>query len=236
MSDPASTIDFDPIASGYDRCNRLFSLGIDRRWRRRLVRTLQPQPHHRVLDLCTGTGDLAFAFCRYSPVRHVTGVDISGAMLSLAQEKEIGLYGKRWLQGKQLAWHCADAGATGLAGQSFDIVTCAFGLRNIPDRAAALGEIRRLLKPTGRLCILEFSLPANPVLRMPYWFYLNHLMPVAGRWIVGSSEPLKYLARSIRHWHTAVNFDTELSRAGFSLFQKTALTGGLVTLRLAKIR
>ena len=226
--------DFDDIAARYDRCNHLFSLGVDHLWRREVIRTLNPKIHQRVLDVCTGTGDLAFAFLKHSHSKDVTGSDLSEEMIELAQEKQTHLGAKPWIRNKKAQWHVADAVDTGLKTNGYDYITCAFGIRNIPDRAAALNEMHRLLKPNGKLCILEFSLPTNPLLRTVYRLYLNILMPVAGRLILGSKDPLNYLARSIHHWHTEVNFAQEISQSGFVLVRRLPLTGGIVTLWLIR--
>lgn len=225
---------FDPIAERYDRCNHWFSFGMDRWWRRQAVKTLNPKIHQRLLDLCTGTGDVVYAALKRSPIRYAAGVDASESMLSMAQEKQIRWCSKPWVRNKQIQWYLADAAETGLISGDFDFITCAFGMRNIPDRVKALKEMHRLLKPGGKLCILEFSLPANPLLRGFYRFYLNVLMPFAGRLVVGSPEPLRYLRDSIHHWQKSVNFDRELADGGFSLVRKVPLTGGIVTLRLAR--
>jgi len=234
MNTPNTKFDFDAVAERYDRFNHLFSFGMDNRWRRQVVRTLNPQLQQRLLDVCTGTGDLVFSFLRYSAVRHVTGLDISEAMLSLAQEKQIIHSAKNWMWNKTIDWRLADATDTTLESGSFDYITCVFGIRNIPDRAAVLKEMYRLLKPGGKLCIVEFSLPSHRLLRAVYWFYLNHVMPAAGRFVLGSKEPLLYLANSIRCWHTDVKFSLELSQSGFKLIHKTPLTGGVATLWLAR--
>lgn len=234
MSEQKTKFDFDSIAGRYDRFNHLFSSGMDYRWRREIIRTLNPKIQQRVLDVCTGTGDLVFAFLKHSHARDVTGLDVNEAMICLAQEKQIHLGSKAWVRNKKVQWFVAEAAETGLASNSFDYLTCAFGIRNIHDRAAALKEMHRLLKPNGKLCILEFSLPTNPFLGAFYHFYLNYFMPAAGRFILGSKEPLRYLATSIRHWHTQVNFSLELSQCGFTLIRKVPLTGGIVTLWLLR--
>jgi demethylmenaquinone methyltransferase/2-methoxy-6-polyprenyl-1,4-benzoquinol methylase len=234
MTQKNTKFDFDPVAERYDRCNHLFSFGIDRLWRREIIKTLNPKIHQRLLDICTGTGDLAFAFLNHSHCKDVAGLDISKAMIEKAQEKQQHLALKPWVRNKKIHWYVADAMQTKLEAQTFDFITCAFGIRNIPDRAAALKEIYRLLKPTGKLCILEFSLPVNPILSVVYGFYLNYIMPLAGRLVFGAKEPLDYLARSIHHWHTQVNFSLEMSQSGFTLVRKLPLTGGIVTLWLAR--
>ena len=230
---PNTQFDFNSVAVGYDRCNHLFSLGVDYFWRKKLVRAVRPYPHQRVLDLCTGTGDVVFSFLKHSPVQNITGADISESMIDLAQEKQIRFSSRSWMRNKNISWKLADAAKTGLEPGAFDAVTCAFGIRNIPDCLTVLSEIHRLLKPKGKLSILEFSLPANPLLRFPYNFYLNRIMPLLGKRVIGDKEPLHYLARSIAGWHIEVNFSAELAQAGFKLIRKTPLTGGVVTLWLA---
>ncbi|OQY07076.1 MAG: hypothetical protein B6I25_02545 [Planctomycetales bacterium 4572_13] len=233
MSEQNTHFIFDPMAAKYDRCNHIFSFGVDGRWRKRLIRAVAPYPHQCVLDMCTGTGDVVFSFLKHSPVQDITGIDISESMINLAQEKQIRFSRRVWMRNKKVSWTLADAARTALVSGSFDAVTCAFGIRNIPDRTATLNEIYRLLKPKGKLGILEFSLPANPLFRIPYKFYLNRLMPLLGQWVVGDKEPLRYLAQSIGHWHTEVDFSTELARAGFKLIRKTPLSGGVAALWLA---
>jgi len=233
MNISCTKFDFNPIAANYDQCNRLFSLGIDRRWRRELVKSLNARPRHHVLDLCCGTGDIVYSFLKHSPVQNIVGADISELMIDLAQEKQIYLNSKSWMHHKEVAWKLTDAAHTGLESGSFDIVTCAFGIRNISDRMETLHEIRRVLKSNGKLGILEFSLPANPLVCFLYNVYLGRIMPWLGKWIVGDKEPLRYLARSIVHWHRNVDFSNELARSGFKLIRKTPLTGGAATLWLA---
>ena len=233
MDDQNTHFVFDPMAIKYDRCNHIFSLGIDYRWRKKLVRAMHPYPHQKVLDLCTGTGDVVFSFLRHSSVQNIMGVDLSESMIDLAQEKQIRYSNRSWMWKKEISWKLADAAQTGLDTDAYDIIVCAFGIRNIPDRTAALNEIHRLLKARVKLGILEFSLPANPLLRFPYTFYLNYIMPWLGKWVVGDKEPLRYLARSIDHWHREVDFSSELAQAGFKLVRKTPLSGGVATLWLA---
>ena len=224
---------FDLMAAKYDRCNHIFSMGVDHLWRKKLVRAICPYPHQRILDLCTGTGDVVFSFLKHSSVQNIMGVDLSESMIHLAQEKQTHFSNRRWMRSKNIAWKVADAVETGLGSASFDAVTCAFGIRNIPDRTASLNEIYRLLKPKGKFCVLEFSLPANPFFRFPYNVYLSHIMPSLGKCVIGDKEPLKYLSKSIQHWHAEVDFSSELAAAGFKLIHKTPLTGGVATLWMA---
>jgi demethylmenaquinone methyltransferase/2-methoxy-6-polyprenyl-1,4-benzoquinol methylase len=225
---------FDPIAGRYDCCNRLFSLGLDRRWRKALVRAVGAASSERVLDVCCGTGDVVFDFLRHSPVRRIDGVDISESMLYLAQEKQMLCAGKRCMANSAITWLPADAAQLPYETKTFDAVTCAFGIRNVSDRQAALSEAYRVLKPAGRIGILEFSVPANPLLRFFYLTYLTKVMPAAGFILLRRKAPLKYLADSIVNWHHNVHFTQELEHACFGDIRQMPLTSGIVTLWLAR--
>ena len=228
--EPGTHFVFDPMAARYDRCNHVFSLGVDHYWRRKLVKTARPHANQHVLDVCSGTGDVVFSFLKHSSARYVTGTDLSESMIHLAMEKQILYSDRTWMRNKHLDWHVTDAAQMHLGPESYDIISCAFGIRNVRDRGRALDEMYRVLKHNGKLFILEFSLPSNPVFRGIYSFYLKRIMPTMGKWIVGDKEPLRYLAQSIHHWHTEVDFTKELHQSGFRLLYKTPLTGGIVTL------
>ncbi|MHC4552077.1 MAG: ubiquinone/menaquinone biosynthesis methyltransferase [Planctomycetota bacterium] len=227
---PKTHFDFDDVAGRYDRFNHWFSLGIDHLWRRHLVKAANPKIQQRVLDVCCGTGDLVFSFLKHSATKHVIGLDISEPMLELARQKQDGLSKKVWLRNKTIDWKMGDAAHISLEDRSVDFITCAFGVRNITDRKGFLEEAARLLKQRGKVYVLEFSLPVNPILRGLYRVYLNRIMPLLGRFVLGSKEPLAYLARSIHHWHTQVDFTAEISNSGLSLVRKVPLTCGIVTL------
>ncbi|HDS85477.1 MAG TPA: ubiquinone/menaquinone biosynthesis methyltransferase [Phycisphaerales bacterium] len=225
---------FSAIAARYDRCNHLFSLGIDRIWRKRLAQAIALTADESALDICCGTGDMAFALLKYSPVRQVVGIDCSERMIQLAQEKRMLKTPRRWMKDKELRLRVDDAAALRFEDTSFDAATCAFGLRNIPDRAAVFDQMIRALNPGGRIGICEFSLPRRPLLRNVYWAYVSQVMPFLGRVVVGNAEPLRYLARSIHHWHTHVRLEEELAAAGFIEIRPTPLTGGIATLTTAQ--
>lgn len=215
--------DFEPIAPRYDCCNRLFSFGLDRRWRRTAALLLNPQPGESILDLCCGSGEMAAALAHRQPLADIVGLDISRAMIELAKKKYAA-------QSDRIRWRVADAVQTGLPAQSFDLITCAFGLRNIPDKTAALREMKRLLRPKGRIGILEFSLPENRILRTLFWIYLRYLMPAASIPLFGKPNPLIYLAESIRTWDEELNFPDLCRRAGLICRTRDSLCAGTVTL------
>lgn len=226
--------DFGQIAGRYDLCNHLFSMGIDRLWRRAAAGQIGLQAGSKALDLCCGTGDLTFALARYTPATEIVGLDISPAMIARAKEKQKRLEKKTPSLAGRIQWKVADALQTGLPEETFDGITCAFGLRNIPDRPAALREIHRLLRPGGRAVILEFSLPQNILLRGLYRVYLRMVMPAAGILLFRSREPLFYLARSIQQWNDEFDLLASCRRAGLDSLAAQPLTGGIVTLHRLK--
>lgn len=234
MNTQKTHFDFGEVAAGYDRFNHWFSLGIDHLWRKHLVKAANPKIQQRVLDVCCGTGDMVFSFLKHTSAKHVIGLDISEPMLELAKHKQERLGKKIWMRRKTIIWQTGDASKIDLEDKTIDIVTCAFGIRNVADRRGFLTEAARLLKPRGKVFVLEFSMPVNPVLRVLYRFYLNVMMPLLGQFVIGSKEPLRYLARSIHHWHTEVDFTAEISNSGLSLVRKVPLTFGIVTLWLIR--
>ncbi len=217
--------DFEPIAARYDLCNRLFSFGLDRRWRLTAAALLNPQPQERILDLCCGTGEMAAALARLQPAAEIIGLDISPAMIEQAEKKYATL-------SEQITWQVGDAVQTELPPSSFGLIACAFGLRNIPDLSAALKEMKRLLHPAGRIGILEFSLPKNKLVRRLFWMYLRYLMPAASVPLFGRPNPLIYLAESIRTWNDELDFRGVCRQAGLSYSAGHRLCAGTVTLHM----
>lgn len=225
---------FGQIADRYDLCNRLCSAGLDLHWRRKTAKILNPQEAEQVLDLCCGTGELAFALARHSPAASITGLDISPEMIEQSQKKHQRLQKRDLALSGRIDWRIADAVQTGLPTQSFDLITCAFGLRNIPDRPAALREMQRLLRPAGRIGILEFSLPKNKFLRGLYWLYLRYVMPAAGVLLFARRKPLDYLAESIRAWNDEFDLPAVCRQARLIYTEGRPMCGGIVTLHLLR--
>ncbi len=225
---------FSAIADRYDRNNHLFSVGIDHYWRRRLAHLLALSANQTALDVCCGTGDMTFALLKHTQAQHVVGVDCSARMTQLAQQKQPAAMAHRRLAGKTACFAAADATALPYPDAAFDAVTCVFGIRNIPDRAAALAQMHRVLKPGGQAGICEFSLPRNAAVRAAYWFYLSRVMPLAGRLILGDAAALRYLAESVRRWDGSVRLAEELPQAGFLPPRTIRLTAGIVTITLAR--
>ncbi|MBO4288197.1 MAG: ubiquinone/menaquinone biosynthesis methyltransferase [Kiritimatiellae bacterium] len=183
---------FDTIAPGYDRLNRLLSLGLDLSWRRRALREARLPQHAKILDVATGTGDFALEAARRFPDADVTGVDLSEAMLESARRKfaDAGC-------ASRLRLIAGDILETSLPLASFDLVTAAFGVRNFADIAAGLRKMAALLKPGGTLLVLELSRPRSPLVSVPYTFYLRVWMPFLGRLLTGHAAEYRYLPASI---------------------------------------
>jgi len=217
---------FNRVAPRYDFLNHLLSFNQDRRWRARTVRRLAEvlrRPGARVLDLCCGTGDLLAALqgnCR----RPVLGCDFSPAMLTEARRKNPGC-----------ALVEADALRLPLADGSLDLVTIAFGFRNLADYRAGLAEIRRVLRPGGALAILEFSQPPHPLWAALYDFYSRCLLPLIGGLISGDASAYRYLPASVRRFPSPAGLAEEMRAAGFAEVTCELLSGGIVAVHLGRV-
>ncbi len=180
--------DFDPVAPSYDRLNRIMTAGLDRRWRRRAVRELSTSNFQlSILDVACGTGDLTLDLLRRG--HRVTGVDLSEQMLALARRKAA-----------PARFQLADAEALPFADASFDAVTCAFGIRNFVHLEKGLGEMLRVLKPGGRLVLLELATPDSPLLRPFYDLYARRVIPLLGRLLARNRQAYTYLPASIERF------------------------------------
>ena len=217
---------FDRIAPVYDILNHLLSFGRDFSWRRRLADAIVKNEKLRVLDLATGTGDILITLLDRNPnIAEAVGLDISENMLAVCRRK----IARRKLTGR-VSLVRADASACGLAGESFDVVTMGFGIRNTPDAFKTLTEIHRLLKPGGTALILEFSMPANRILRSCYLFYLRFFVPLLGRLLSGDNHAYRYLDTSIEKFYRPDAFCRIMQKAGFSNVSATPLTFGVACL------
>jgi demethylmenaquinone methyltransferase / 2-methoxy-6-polyprenyl-1,4-benzoquinol methylase len=206
---------FDRIAPVYDAMNCVMTLGLDRRWRR-LTAEAVVRPGDAVLDACCGTGDLALA-ARKAGGDPVTGLDFSEAMLVRARRKSDAV---EWVQGDALALPFADA--------SFDAVTVGFGIRNVADLEAGLRELRRVLRPDGRLGVLEITRPRG-VLRPFFRLWFDVLVPLAGKVLPGG-RAYAYLPASVRRFPGPEDLAAAMERSGFGEVRFRLLAGGIVAL------
>ncbi len=220
---------FDAIADRYDLLNHLLSAGIDRRWRRRAIRSLGLTGTERVLDLCTGTADMAIAARTASPpAARVLGVDFAAAMLRVGRGK---LVDRRLADRVSLVR--GDAARIPAADQSVDAVTIAFGIRNVEDTQAACREMHRVLKPGGRLAVLELAVPTTPGVRAIYSWYSRRILPRIGRLVSRHNAAYGYLPASISAFTSPVEFAILLRRAGFVHVEASPMTFGSVVLYTA---
>jgi demethylmenaquinone methyltransferase/2-methoxy-6-polyprenyl-1,4-benzoquinol methylase len=215
---------FTTIARRYDFLNHALSFNVDRNWRRALVGYARAHAGEHVLDVATGTGDVALAFARRTRVASVMGLDPSEGMLAVAREKLAGDTLERRIRLVE-----GDALALPLADASVDVVSIAFGLRNLPDYERGMAEMARVLKPGGRLVIQEFLPPTVSAL-LAYRDYLGAELHVAGRIISGSNEAYRYLSASIRDFMEATEVRDLMGEAGLRRVESRRLTGGIAAL------
>ncbi len=220
---------FSSIASRYDLFNTLSSVGTDRSWRRRAVQAARLTPESRVLDLCCGTGDLAIALARRGRPAEVVATDFTPEMLEIAGAKAA----RTGIAPTKLSFDLADAQSLPFPDESFDVVTVAFGVRNLPDRTANFCEVHRVLRPGGRYVICEFSRPTFAPWRWTYHVYLRLVIPAIGGMLTRDRASFVYLNESIRLFPRQPALAAELRAAGFTAVSWTDLTGGIVALHVA---
>ena len=220
---------FDAIADRYDFLNHLLSAGLDRRWRTRAIRSLKLTGGERILDLCTGTGDLAIAAVRAQPAARVVGVDFSGAILRVGEGKL-----KAARLDARVAMVQGDAARLPIANGSVDAVTIGFGIRNVERIDIAATELHRVLKPGGRLAILEFAVPTLPVFSPIYGWYVSRVLPQIGRALSRNGSAYAYLPASIDAFASPDEFVKILRQAGLRTNSPIRLMLGSVILYTAR--
>ena len=215
---------FDTIAPRYDFLNRLLSLGIDRRWRRYAVGQLAIPAGGQVLDIATGTGDVALEIARQtSSDVTIVGADISGEMVEIGRQKVAASpFASR------ISFEIAPCEALPFADERFDGITIAFGIRNVVDRQLGLQEMQRVLKPCGRAVILEFSIPSNLLFKTIYNFYFLKVLPRLGG-LFSKQSAYQYLPDSVLDFPSRDEFKSMMATAGFFNIRSTDLTFGIAT-------
>lgn len=226
---------FRSVASKYDVMNDFMSIGIHRLWKHDTMNRINPQPGEKHLDVAGGTGELARAFLtladaagkRRGDAREATAIvcDINDAMLEAGKARDDNA---KWVN--RLDWVCADGTALPYPDRSFDAVTISFGIRNFANRVAGLREFRRVLKPGGRVAVLEFSQMTAPMLQKAYDAYSFSVIPEVGKLVTGDRDSYQYLVESIRQFPDQETFKAEVESAGFSNVSVTNFSGGIAAL------
>ena len=215
---------FDRVAGRYDLLNSLMSAGLHHRWRERAADIASPAAGDSVLDVCCGTGDLTFELAgRVAPGGHVVGCDFSEPMLDLARDKAEA----RAADSVRFEW--ADALNLPYDADRFDIATVGFGVRNFADRERGLRELNRVLRPGGKLVVLEFTKPTRPPFSTFYRLWFDRLAPVLGR-LSDDPEAYAYLTESLNTFPGPHGLAEKMDAAGLSQIRYTVLAGGIVTI------
>lgn len=219
---------FDSIAGKYDFLNHFLSLGIDKGWRKKAIKAIATIHPKTILDVATGTGDLAIAACALQPEK-IVGIDISVGMLEV---------GKKKIQELQLAsiihLQTGDSEALAFDNRSFDAITCAYGVRNFENLTAGLREMNRVLKPGGKVAILEFSHPKQFPFKQLYQFYFKFILPTLGKIVSKHKTAYTYLPESVNAFPEGKKFCEILTDCGFKNAKAKALTLGVTTLYTAE--
>lgn len=218
---------FDRISGVYDRMNRVMTAGLDQTWRERAADRVCLEAGQKALDLCCGTGDLSFVLAeRTGPGGQVTGADFSRPMLEIADEKA------KSRGATQVRFEWADALELPYPDEEFDAVTIAFGARNLADLDRGLAEMIRVLKPGGRLAILEITQPSRQPLALFFGLWFDRAVPMLGK-LAGDSSAYEYLPESVRSFPDAATLGARMDQAGFRHVRWTIMAGGIIALHSA---
>lgn len=216
---------FNEIASTYDLLNHTLSFGIDIYWRNLLLKYLPNKESINALDLATGTGDVALTLIKDPKVKKITGLDLSKGMVDIGKEK----IKKKGLE-KKIFLMLGDAVNIPAADNTFDLTTISFGIRNFSDPQKSLHDIYRVLKDDGRVMIMEFAIPKNPIIRAIYFFYFRHFLPKIGNLVSKHKDAYTYLNQSVEDFPYGESFLAMMSSAGFKNLTARPLTFGIAML------
>jgi demethylmenaquinone methyltransferase/2-methoxy-6-polyprenyl-1,4-benzoquinol methylase len=213
---------FSDIAGRYDFLNHLLSANRDKIWRRRAIKLLHPRAGERVLDLCCGTGDLAIECLRQQPDCEVLGADFATPMLQIATQKAT------------LPFASADALRLPFRNDAFNALTVAFGARNFENTASGLQEMIRIVKPEGRVLVLEFMRPTSPLLVFGFGLFFKRILPIVGKWISRHCSAYNYLPSSVDEFYTRREFEKLMRVSGLRDVRSWNLDGGIATIFIGR--
>lgn len=225
MSDSPIAAMFDRISLKYDRLNHLLSLNIDKIWRRKTAKIVAKSQPKTILDLATGTADLAIQLAKHNPQAHITGVDFSEKMLEIGKKKIQQQHIEDQIELLQ-----GDAARLPFLDNSFDTITVAFGVRNFEDLDKGLSEMLRVVKVGGQVVILEFSNPERFPVKQVYRLYFKHILPKIGKWVSKDNNAYSYLPASVEKFPKPDDFLQTLSNMDMHNCAKKTLSFGIATL------
>jgi len=221
---------FDRVARRYDLMNDLMSAGVHRIWKDMVAARLNPRPGETIIDCAGGTGDMAIRFARLARRAQLRAGGEDARIFVVDYNAEMVAAGRERGGAPEIAWSVGDAQRLPLPDACADAYVIAFGIRNVTDISAALGEARRVLKPGGRFLCLEFSRPVTDPLRAAYDAYSFKVIPRVGQWVAGDREAYQYLVESIRRFPEQARFAQLMREAGFDQVGWTNFTGGVAAL------
>ena len=221
---------FDKISGKYDLLNKVLSLGIDRNWRKKALTLLKVHPPQHLLDVATGTGDMAFMANQILNPQAITGIDLSAGMLQVAAKRKANLDPE---VANKIQFLKGDAETLPFASHAFDAATVTFGVRNFGNLRKGLTEMQRVLKPGAPIVVLEFTKPRIFPIRQLFDIYFRHLLPLIGSWTSGDGRAYKYLYESVQAFPDFNAFNEELIKAGFERPAFTPLSLGICAIYIA---
>ena len=215
---------FGGISKRYDLANHILSMGVDIYWRKKAAKLTKIGDNDRIMDMCCGTGDFAYEFSKLiGRPTEIIACDFSDEMIELANVK---------YPNEGIEFSVQDCTETSFENESFDVITCAFGVRNF-NLDKGLGEMKRLLRPGGKICILEFSLPKNMPIRWLYLAYFKYILPIIGGVVSWDFPAYKYLVKSVIAWDKNVDMKQKFESIGMELIENKPLTFGIATIHIA---
>lgn len=219
---------FDTISKEYDRINRMMTFGIDNKWRKKVIAIIAENNPEYILDIASGTGDLAILAAQKTDAKKIIGADISEGMLKIGKKKVDKLN-----LSERISMQIADSENLPFESNYFDAITVAFGVRNFENLDKGIQEIYRVLKSSGKFVILETSVPTSPIIKQGYLFHSNYILPFFGKLFSKDPKAYSYLSKSAKNFPYGIAFNNILLKNGFKEVQNLPQTLGVATIYIA---